>query len=177
MKPCGSYQRASVRRTHACRHGNGSLKTFSMFNTYDNIFQGTSVASSTLTGSTPVTGAAVDTELLDNGMIHVRAEQTTSNPSVATATVTVTECATSGGTYTAANDNTGNPISLALDVHAAAADGFIRLEGLGLNRKRFIKIVVTPAFTGGTSPAIVVYGEILASPRSARPIRTTVSNT
>ena len=60
-----------------------------------------------LSGSTAVTGSAIDTENLDNGMIHVRAEVTTSNPSVATVAVTLTECATVGGTYAPALDNTG----------------------------------------------------------------------
>jgi len=148
-----------------------------MFNTYDNVYQGTSVTIQNLSGSTAVTGSAIDTENLDNGMIHVRAEVTTSNPSVATVAVTLTECATVGGTYAPALDNTGTAIGFTLDVHAAAADGYARLEGLGLNRKRFLKIVVTPAFTGGTSPNIPVYAEILGSPRNARPVRTAVSNT
>ena len=148
-----------------------------MFDTYDNIYQGTSITIQSLSGSTAVTGSAIDTENLCNGMIHVRAEVTTSNPSVAQVAVTLTECATSGGTYTTANDNTGTPIGFTLDVHAAAADGYARLEGLGLNRKRFLKIVCTPSFTGGTSPTIPVYAEILATPSATKPVRTAVSNT
>jgi len=148
-----------------------------MFNTYDNVYQGTSVTIQSFSGTTAVIGSAIDTEGLDNGMIHVRAEAALGSPSAATATYKIQECATSGGTYADAKDNTGTVIGGTLDVHAAAADGFARVEGLGLNRLRFLKIVITPAFTGGTTPTFLAYGEFLASQRSARPTRSTVSNT
>ena len=46
-------------------------------------------------------------------------------------------------------------------------------------RKRYLRIVLTPAFTGGTSPAILTYAEFIGSPGNGLqlPVRATVSNT
>jgi hypothetical protein len=40
-------------------------------------------------------------------------------------------------------------------------EGEARIEGLGLNRHAFLRAVVTPSFTGGSSPAILGYAEIV----------------
>ena len=144
---------------------------------YDNVDAADSADPSTLSGSTPVVGAAVDTEGYNTAMLRVRALQTSSNPSVATITFKLQECATSGGSYTDALDNTGTVIGGVLDVHAANADGLARIEGLGTSRKRYLKVVLTPAFTGGTSPAIVAFGEILMGRGFQRPSNTATSNT
>jgi hypothetical protein len=154
-----------------------NIKINMTFNTYDNVYQGTSVTIQSLTGSTAVTGSAFDTEGYDNAVMHVRAESPTGSPSAATVLAQLYECATSGGSYTQALDNTGTVIGFTLNNYTAAADGFARIEGLGINRLRFLKIKVTPAFTSGSSPASPVFAEFIACPRSAEPVRTAVSNT
>ena len=70
-------------------------------------------------------------------------------------------------------------LSDAADVSGAtvtqiSADGVtkvIRVEGLGTSRKRYLRIVVTPALTGGTSPkalisAVVSLGRAYSEPVS-----------
>ena len=148
-----------------------------LFTPYDDVFQGTSVDIQSLTGSTAVSGAAYDTEGLDSAMMHVRAAASSGGASPSTVACALFECATSGGTYTAALDNTGTAIGFTLTNTSVGADGFARIEGLGLNRLRFLKIKVTPAFTGGTSPASLVYGEFLAASRNALPVGRATSNT
>lgn len=67
--------------------------------------------------------------------------------------------------------NTGTTLSFSVEGNA-------RIEGLGLNRKRFLRAVVTPTFTGGTSPAAAVVAEIAAGgPAQQLPVTAVVSNT
>jgi hypothetical protein len=50
--------------------------------------------------------------------------------------------------------NTGTALTL-------STEGEARIEGLNLNRKAFLRAVITPSFTAGTSPAILGYAEIV----------------
>ena len=149
-----------------------------LFNPYDDVFQGTSVDIQSLSGTTAVTGSAFDTQGLDSAMLHVRAAAATGSPTASTVTVALLECATVGGSYTAALDNTGTAIGGTMtDNHTTGSDFFARIEGLGINRLRFLKIKVTPAFTSGTSPTSPVYAEFIAASRNALPVGRAVSNT
>ena len=140
--------------------------------------QGPSIPAQSLTGSTVVTGTYFDTKGYQSAVIRANAQVASGSPTAATVTFALTECATSGGTYAAANDNTGTAIaSGALNVKTAAADYLARIEGLGQNRKRYLEITATPAFTGGTSPAILVFAEIIAARSFLKPVQTDVSNT
>lgn len=60
-----------------------------------------------------------------------------------------------------------------------SSEGAARIEGLGgLNRKRYLRAVVTPTFTAGTSPATVMFAEIVqGGPPQQLPVNQTVSNT
>ena len=59
-----------------------------------------------------------------------------------------------------------------------STEGIARIEGLGVNRKRFLRAVVTPTFTGGSSPAAAVVAEIVqGGPALQLPVTSTVSNT
>ena len=54
-----------------------------------------------------------------------------------------------------------------------SSEGNARIEGLGLNRKRYLRAVVTPTFTGGSSPAAAVIAEIVAGgPAQQLPVDT-----
>jgi hypothetical protein len=67
--------------------------------------------------------------------------------------------------------NTATTLSFSGDAEA-------RIEGLGINRQRFLRAVVTPTFTGGTSPAAPVIAEIVqGGPAQQLPANTTTSNT
>jgi hypothetical protein len=114
----------------------------------------------------------------DNAKIHCYAVTTTSNPSVATLAVKVQESADGSTSWTDALDNTGVAIGFTLDVHAADGFNAARIEGLGLNRKRYLRAVATPSFTGGTTPAIVANAEIVfGADSSPLPVTASVSNT
>jgi len=57
-------------------------------------------------------------------------------------------------------------------------DSVARIEGLGLNRKRYLRAAVTPTYTGGTAPACAVVAEIVqGGPPQQLPVTSTVSNT
>jgi hypothetical protein len=42
-----------------------------------------------------------------------------------------------------------------------SVEGEARIEGLGLNRHQYLRAVITPSFTGGSSPAILGFAEIV----------------
>jgi len=165
------------------------------FNPYDDVMHSSSTVSSvaiqSLTGSSAVNGDALDTGTVfdaDSVMIHVRAEIASGAPSAATVAWALQE-SLDNSTWVAANDNTGTAIGATLNVHTVAVDSYARVEGIMLNnaatsgaqggRKRYLRIVLTPAFTGGTSPAILTYAEFIGAPGNGAvfPIRTAVSNT
>jgi hypothetical protein len=58
-----------------------------------------------------------------------------------------------------------------------SAENIARIEGLNLNRKRFLRASVTPAFTGGSSPAILGFAQILLSNDQQLPVAAAASNT
>jgi hypothetical protein len=59
-----------------------------------------------------------------------------------------------------------------------SVEGQARIEGLGLNRHQYLRAVVTPAFTGGSSPAILGFAEIVqGGPPQQLPQNPAVSNT
>jgi hypothetical protein len=121
-------------------------------------------------------------------MVHVRAEISTSNPSVATCAWKLQE-SSDNSSFADAQDNTGTVIGATLNVKTVAADSYARVEGINLyngasaapfgGRKRYLRIVLTPAFTGGTSPAISAMAQFIGALGNGAqlPARTTTSNT
>jgi hypothetical protein len=164
------------------------------FNPYDNVIVQpstvTSVAIQSLTGSSAVNGDAYDTSVgIESIMIHVRAEIASGTPTTSTVAWALQEC-DDNSSWEAALDNTGTAIGATLNVHTVAVDSYARVEGIMLQaadsdatvvggRNRYLRIVLTPTFTGGSSPAILTYAEFIGSPGNGLqlPIRTTVSNT
>ena len=149
-----------------------------MLNTYDNVLIVVSLVQQSITGSSAVNGVAVDTEGYENGMLYARAEASTGGASPATIAIKLQESVdTTSGDFADAKDNTATTIGSTLTVTSVAAEGYYRIEGLGLNRLRYLRAVATPTFTGGSSPASIVGAWIVMVPRSAAPVRTAVSNT
>jgi len=82
---------------------------------------------------------------------------------IGTTTITLSVAATAS--------NSGVTLSFTTDFVA-------RIEGLNLNRKRYLRAVVTPTFTAGTSPAAAVVAEIVqGGPPQQYPVNATVSST
>jgi len=120
----------------------------------------------------------------------VRAEIASGTPTTATVAWALQESVDGSTNWTAANDNSVTAIGATLTVKTVAVDSYARVEGIGLSIKvgqtapiggrcRYLRVVYTPAFTGGSSPAILVSGEYLGTPASGliRPVRSTTSNT
>lgn len=155
------------------------------FNPYDDVLENPVVASSvaiqSLTGSSAVNQDSIDTAtafIAESAMVHVRAEIASGSPTAATVAWKLQE-SSDNSTFTDATDNSGTVIGATLNVKTVAVDSYARVEGIGLQRKRYLRLVYTPAFTSGTSPAILVFGQVIGAPASGQhlPVRTTVSNT
>ena len=137
----------------------------------------TSAAVVALSGTTVVTSAFIDTKGYNSAVLRGHTDIASGTPTTATAAFALLECATSGGSYTAANDNTGTQIGFTLNAKTAVQDGLARIEGLNVNRLRYLEVSITPAFTGGSSPAINAFAEIALGRAYELPPNTAVSNT
>ncbi|HEX3721245.1 MAG TPA: hypothetical protein VHV31_00545 [Nitrolancea sp.] len=141
-----------------------------------------SVAIQSLAGSSAADGDALDTGQLfdaESIMIHVRTEIASGSPSAASIAWALQESADGSTNWAAALDNTGTAIGATLNTKTVAQDSYARVEGIMLNRKRYLRIVLTPAYTSGTSPATLTYAEFIGTPGNGQPlpVRSAVSNT
>ena len=169
------------------------------FNPYDDVQQKditvSSVSINSYTGSSAVDSDSVDTIKdasvggAESLMLHVRAEIASGSPTAATLAWALQE-SSDNSTWTAAVDNTGTAIGATVNVHTTAQISEARIEGINLyntsasaapygGRKRYLRVVFTPAFTSGSSPAILAYAQFIGAPGtgSQMPVRATVSNT
>lgn len=147
------------------------------FNAYDDVHNVSSIVPQSVSGSSPVDGVSVDTQGYENAKLHVYAAEATGSPSAATLAVTLQESLDGSTNWSNALDNTNTVIGFTLNCESAGAVNAARIEGLNLNRKRYLRIVVTPAFTGGSSPAILAYGELIFGGAQELPVTTAASNT
>jgi len=158
------------------------------FNAYDNVqhksVTASSVAVQSISGGSAVNQDSIDTVQdanvggAESLMVHVRAEIASGSPTAATLAFKLQE-SSDNSTWADATDNTGTVIGATLNVKTVAVDSYVRVEGIGLNRKRYLRLVYTPSFTSGTSPATLVYGEVIGAPGNGAtlPVRTAISNT
>lgn len=140
------------------------------FNPYDDVLHqsvtASSVAIQSLTGSSAVNQDSIDTAQsfdADSIMVHVRTEIASGSPSAASVAWALQE-SSDNSTFTAANDNTGTAIGGTINTKTVAQDVYARVEGIMVNRKRYLRLVLTPTYTSGTSPATLVYAEFIGSP-------------
>lgn len=149
------------------------------FNVYDDlkVIGGGSLAAQSFTGSAAVNGSKVDTLNCETAGIYANGAQASGSPAAAALTVTLQESADGSTNWSNALDNTGTVIGFTLNCLSAAAENIARIEGLNLNRKRYLRAVITPAFTGGSSPAILGFAQILLGNVQQLPTDTTASNT
>jgi len=153
------------------------------------------VAINSISGSSAVNGDSVDTGAgalmggAESIMVHVHTEIASGSPSAATVAWALQE-SVDNSTWTAAVDNTGTAIGATLNTKTVAQDSYARVEGINLynpklsqapygGRKRYLRIVLTPTYTSGTSPATLTYAEFIGAPGngSPLPVRNQVSNT
>lgn len=146
---------------------------------YDNVkfIGGVSVAPESFTGASPVNGSSVNTAGFTDAVIRAYGAQVTGSPTAAALVVTLQE-APDNATWSNALDNTGAVIGFTLNCESVAAENVARIEGLMLNRQQYLRAVITPAFTGGSSPAILGFAEIImGGPAQQLPVNSAVSNT
>jgi hypothetical protein len=155
------------------------------FNPYDDVMHSSvgasSVAIQSIAGSSAVNQDSIDTAVTfdaDSIMVHVRTEIATGSPTAAQIAWKLQE-SSDNSTWADANDNTGTVIGATLNTKTVAQESYVRVEGIMLNRKRYLRVVYTPTYTSGTSPATLVYGEFIGAPGNGTvlPVRTVVSNT
>jgi hypothetical protein len=129
------------------------------------------------TTAVAVNGNKVDTLGADNAVLYARSAAASGTPTGFSIVFTVQESLDGSTSWTNALDNTGTVIGFTLDVHAAAAENVARIEGLNLNRHRYLRAVATPTITGGSSPAAAFFAAILLGNEGQLPVDSTVSNT
>lgn len=134
--------------------------------TFENVLVKTSVVpSSAVAGA--INGAAVDTEGFGDAVAIVTVGATTGTPTSFTVDGKVQESADGSTGWT---DVTGAVIT-AVTVASKTAEIAIDTDKKALS-KRYIRLVVTPAFVGGTAPTIGVAGVVVLG----KPDRGPVSN-
>ena len=147
-----------------------------MRSVYDGVKVQTAVGPITVTGTlagTTTTGSAVDTKGFNSAMLYVSAGGISTGGG--TLTVTLTESATAGGNYTPALDNNGVVIGFTLVTTVGFNQGQARIEGLGLNRLRYLKpVAVLAASATGLSTLV---GTVILGRAFVDPVNTAVSNT
>lgn len=145
---------------------------------YDNIavIGGISVAPQSISGSSAVDGTDVNTTGYASAELYAYGAEASGSPSAATLAVKLQE-SSDNSTWTDAEDNTGTVIGFTLNVHTGAAENAARIEGLNLNRKQYLRAVVTPSFTSGTSPASLAFAQIVLGAAAQKPVDSNVSNT
>ncbi|MCX6756334.1 MAG: hypothetical protein NTX85_03265 [Candidatus Nomurabacteria bacterium] len=101
------------------------------------------------------TSAAIDTQGYNSAMFVIENGAATGTPTSYTVDAKVQECDTSGGTYV------DIPSSAITQIVADNKSAQIRVEALNTGRKRFFKLLITPALTGGTTPKALISGHAL----------------
>lgn len=107
-----------------------------------------------IAASSVQTSAAIDTLGYNSAVVVVTNGAATGTPSSYTVDAKVQHATTSGGSY---SDVTGASIT---QITTDGAQKTIRIEGLGQNVNRYIKVLITPALTGGTSPKALISGTV-----------------
>lgn len=141
------------------------------WNPYDDVAHQSVTASSVAIQSLSSSGTAVNQDSVDTGavfdvdsiMVHVRSEISSGSPTAATLAWKLQE-SSDNSTWADALDNTGTVIGASLNTKTVAQDSYARVEGVMVNRKRYLRLVYTATFTSGTSPATLVYGELIGAP-------------
>jgi hypothetical protein len=147
-----------------------------MHSIYDNVAVQKSLAPQGDTGGSPVNGGVVDTLGFNTGMLAFESGAISGSPSAISIAVKLQESDASDGSGMAdALDNTGTVIGGT--VTAANTELLARVEGLGANRKRYLRVVETTTFTGGTTPAVHIHANILLGRPGELPVNTNTSNT
>ncbi len=145
-----------------------------MHSIYDNVEVQKSLAPQSDDGGSEVDGAGVDTLGYNTAMLVFETGAASGTPDAIAIDVRLQE-SDDNTNWADAKDNTDTVIGAQVteENHVLLA----RVEGLGLNRKRYLRVVETTTFTGGTTPKILVHGNIMLGRGEQKPANTGESNT
>lgn len=152
-----------------------------MRSVYDNLTVAGYAAAFNTTGSTICTGASVDTKGYNSAALRVFTSTVGAGLAVNTgASLTaVLQESDDNSTWTTATDNNSENISITQVATTTAVLSSARIEGLGSNRSRYLRVVTTAYFGGAaaatrqfTSCAVLELGRAYQNP-----VNTTTSNT
>lgn len=114
-------------------------------------------------------GAAVDTEIYNDAMVVVNVGAVTGTPSSFTVDAKVQHSDTGVSGWT---DVTGAAITQITAIDKTAE---IPLDVMAAAAKRYVRVVITPAFTGGTSPTVLVAANVLLGTPDRGPVGNSVT--
>lgn len=143
---------------------------------YDAVKIQTCIGPTTVTGTlagTTTNGSATDTKGYNSGVLYVAAGAVSTGGGTITVTLQESASATSG--FANALDNSGTVIGFTLVTTGTFAQNQARIEGLGLNRLRYLRAVTSYAASASGTGTIVA--TILLGRAYAEPVNTAVSNT
>ena len=129
---------------------------------FDNIKS--QVAVRPIAASAVQTSAAIDTKGYGNLMVSVENGAATGTPSSYTVNAKIQHATASGGSYADITD--ANIVEITADDKSAQ----IQLLGLGTTIRRYLKILVTPAMTGGSSPKALISAVVLLGQAHNKPV-------
>jgi hypothetical protein len=104
-----------------------------------------------LSGTTATSDAGFAKANAALGTVVVNVGAAAGSPTSFSVTAKLQECATSGGTYTDVADTET----------AIAAAGVTAIPFANADRKAYLKVVLTPAFSGGTTPSVPAGAEVV----------------
>jgi len=133
-----------------------------MRSVYDAIKPAISVRSQSASAGT-VNGSSVDTKGYNSAMVNCDVGAASGAPTTQSVTFKVQE-SSDGSTWTDVSGATTSAIT------ADNKSAQIRVEGLGTSRSRYLRVVATVSFTGGTSPAIPISSAILLGRAYKEPV-------
>ncbi len=140
-----------------------------MHSIYDNVAVTESIVPQSDTGGGDVNGTIVDTMGFGSAVLSFQAGQVSGTPDSISIAVKLQEGDQADGSDMAdARDHAGNVIGGTTADHSVI---LARIEGLGLNRKRYLRVVETTTFSGGSSPAVAVHASILLGRAFTEPVQ------
>jgi hypothetical protein len=119
-----------------------------MRSVYDAILN--KIALDPVAASSVQTGGAIDTKGYNSCVFVIQNGVATGTPTSYTVDAKLQESDASGSGFA---DVTGYTIT---QITADSKIATLRVEGLGTSRKRYLKVLVTPAMTGGSSPKALI---------------------
>ena len=133
-----------------------------MRSVYDNVLAVDAISPIAQAGSEKLS-SAIDTMGYSSMMVEFLNGAATGTPDSYSIACAVTSSATSGGSYSAVSGATAT-------ITTDGAHAQVRVEGLGLNTGRYIKISMTPTFVNGTSPKALIGAVVLLDRADQSPV-------